>query len=94
MLVVEDVVTTGGSTRETMDVARAAGADGRRAPARSSIAAAATRGSTCRFARCCRWHVQTYQPESVPAVRGRAERGQARLAHSGAAATAQDRERT
>ena len=54
VMVVEDVVTTGGSTRETMDVARAAGASSS-ARARSSIAAAASRGSTSRSTRCCRW---------------------------------------
>jgi orotate phosphoribosyltransferase len=48
VVVIEDVVTTGGSTKETIDLARAAGADVV-APARSSIAAAGSSGSTCPF---------------------------------------------
>ena len=50
VLVVEDVVTTGGSTRETMQVARGAGRRMSSARPRSSIAAA--RRSTCRTSRC------------------------------------------
>ena len=50
VLVVEDVVTTGGSTRETIEVARAQGPRWW-APPPSSTAAAVSSGSTFRFTR-------------------------------------------
>ena len=63
VLVVEDVVTTGGSTRETIEVARAAGAtSSARRP--SSTAAAGTRASTFRTTRLprCRFRPSSPRP--------------------------------
>ena len=67
VIVVEDVVTTGGSTRETMDVARAAALSSS-ARARSSIAAPASRDSTCPFTRCCRWTSRPISRMIVPSA--------------------------
>ena len=65
VLVVEDVVTTAGSTRETMAVARAAGARwSARAP--SSIEAAATHGLEVPFAALLPMHLPTYQEAECP----------------------------
>ena len=65
VLVVEDVVTTGGSTRETLDVARAAGAT-RSAPPPSSIAAAPPPISVCPSVR---FYPSRCQPTSPTIVR-------------------------
>ena len=65
VLVVEDVMTTGGSTRETIEVARAAG--GRwSARRRSSTAPAARSRSTCRLRRCSQIALPTYDPDKCP----------------------------
>jgi orotate phosphoribosyltransferase len=65
VLIVEDVVTTGGSTRETMDVARAAGA--------AVVGACAIvdrsggkQGLDVPFRSLLNMDVKTYQPESCP----------------------------
>ena len=65
VLVVEDVLTTGGSTRETMDVAKAAGA--------VVVAACAiidrsggSHGLEVPFHSLLRMRLPTYQPESCP----------------------------
>jgi orotate phosphoribosyltransferase len=65
VLVVEDVVTTGGSTRETIDVARAAGATV------VAVAAIIDRGGDqpkfdVAFHRLATLALPTYQPESCP----------------------------
>jgi orotate phosphoribosyltransferase len=69
VLVVEDVVTTGGSTRETLDVARAAGA--------TPVGAAAIVDRTgaepdlgVPFVALLRMTLPTYQPEACPLCAG------------------------
>ena len=69
VLVVEDVITTGGSTRETIAVAEAAGAQRDRAPRRSSIAAATRRGSTCRCSRSSGWRCRPIRPRRARSAR-------------------------
>ena len=66
MLVVEDVVTTGGSTRETIEVARAAGRARSSARRRSSIAAAGTQGLDVPYHALATVALPTYQPEACP----------------------------
>jgi orotate phosphoribosyltransferase len=66
VIVVEDVVTTGGSTRETMDVARAAGACRRRRVRDRRSQRPASRDSTCPFTRCCRWTSRPISRMIVP----------------------------
>jgi orotate phosphoribosyltransferase len=65
VLVVEDVLTTGGSTRETIDVAKAAGAD---VVAASAIIdrSGGTHGLDVPFHALVSLSVPTYQPESCP----------------------------
>ena len=80
MLVVEDVVTTGLSTRETMDVARALGGEvvGRglaREPQRRH-----GRRRACRSSRCSPSTLPTYEPARLPALRRGRARRQAGLA--------------
>ena len=70
-------MTTGGSTRETIAVAEAAGAQRASARRRSSIAAATRAASICRCRRCVRMDVPTYPARVVPAVRARAAGGEA-----------------
>ena len=65
MLVVEDVVTTGGSTRETIEVARAAGATSS-APRRSSIAAADAADLDVPFHALLPIDLPTYEPAACP----------------------------
>jgi orotate phosphoribosyltransferase len=72
VLVVEDVVTTGGSTRETIDVARAAGAQvvGAAAiidrPSTSSGQAGPARSLDVPFHALATVSLPTYQPETCP----------------------------
>lgn len=65
VLVVEDVITTGGSTRETMDVARAAGAE---VVAAASIIdrTGGQHGFTVPFHSLASVVLPTYPPESCP----------------------------
>ena len=79
VLVVEDVLTTGGSTRETIDVAPAHGRHGgrrggdhgpQRRPPRPDVP----------FAALCPMDLPTYQPESCPLCAAGFRSGQARLA--------------
>jgi orotate phosphoribosyltransferase len=65
VLVVEDVVTTGGSTRETMDVARAAGAVVVGACAIVDRSGG-TQGLDVPFHALLPMAVQTYQPDACP----------------------------
>jgi orotate phosphoribosyltransferase len=65
VLVVEDVITTGGSTRETIDVARAAGAEG--VGAASIIDRSGGRqGLDVPYFSLATVSFPTYQPESCP----------------------------
>ena len=79
VVVIEDVVTTGGSTRETMAVARAAGA--------TVVGAGAiidrSGGNSnlgVPFHALVTLTLPTYEPDACPDVRGRAAGRQARLA--------------
>ena len=81
VLVVEDVVTTGGSTRETMDVARAAGA--------VVVGACAIvdrsggkQGLDVPFHALLPMDVKTYQAERVPALPAGYSGGEARIANA------------
>ena len=65
VLVVEDVVTTGGSTRETMDVARRAGAVVVGACAIVDRSGG-TQGLDVPFHALLKMDVQTYQPDDCP----------------------------
>jgi orotate phosphoribosyltransferase len=65
VLVVEDVVTTGGSTRETLDVARAAGATPVGAAAIVDRSGAET-DLGVPFTALLRMTLPTYQPEACP----------------------------
>ena len=66
VLVVEDVVTTGGSTRETMQVARAAGGAGRRRRVDRRSQRRRGDASTCRSSRCSTSTLPTYEPDECP----------------------------
>ena len=66
VLVVEDVVTTGGSTRETMQVATAAGAQVVAAVAIVNRSGGARRRSTSRCTRCSTSSLPTYDPDACP----------------------------
>ena len=84
VLVVEDVLTTGGSTRETMLVASGVPVGGSSARRRSSIGAAAGRAEALDVP----FHallgifadLPTYQPESCPLCAAGAAGGEARVA--------------
>ena len=65
VLVVEDVVTTGGSTRETIEVAPRRGRASS-APRRSSTAAAAQQGLDVPFHALATVSLPTYQPDACP----------------------------
>ncbi len=69
VFVVEDVVTTGGSTRETIAVARAAGAEVVGAGAIIDRSGAAGRGLDVPFESLLRLDVPTYQPDACPLCR-------------------------
>ena len=69
MLVIEDVLTTGGSTRETMQVARAAGAQVVGAASIVDRSGGSRASSTCRSRRCSTSRCPTYEPERLSAVR-------------------------
>ena len=67
MLVVEDVVTTGGSTRETIEVARAAGATWS-APAAIIDRSGGQQRLDVPFHALAELSLPTYEPDVVPAV--------------------------
>ena len=66
VLVVEDVITTGGSTRETIAVAEAAGATRARRRGDHRSRRRCRDGSTCRCSRCVQLEVPAYPPEACP----------------------------
>ena len=78
VVVVEDVITTGGSTREVMDAVRGLGGVGRggRLPDRPQ-----RRRSTwaCRSAAWCSLDVPTYRADACPLCAGGSAAGEARL---------------
>ena len=66
VLVVEDVITTGGSTRETIDVAEAPGAQVVGAAAIIDRGARSRPAERCRCSRSCASTVAAYQPDACP----------------------------
>ena len=66
VLVVEDVLTTGGSTRETMQVARAAGGAGRRRRVDRRSQRRAPRRFDVPFDALLEIDLPTYEPDACP----------------------------
>ena len=66
VLVVEDVLTTGGSTRETIAGREGGGRTGRRRGVDRRSQRRRARGSTCRSRRCSTIALPTYEPDACP----------------------------